>query len=218
MGKIILLFAIHTSKQALIEQYNVEWFEIFKDRSIKHFEEVNQDIPKIGKSIFSMNYKFASAYIAWYKALSELSVEPDEIDKIIWMLNENMMRKFPKSILRISGKLYLNSFKEKATAHIKRQQKGIAHPYDWMIDFKPINNNEFEITIKECAYKKIAKKFNVERMLPGICRMDYLMANIMGNGFTRTKTLGDGDDCCNCHYAKVGYCEWAPQNGFIHRK
>jgi hypothetical protein len=48
--------------------------------------------------------------------------------------------------------------------------------------------------------------------------MDYLMANLMGNGFTRTKTLGDGDNCCNCSYSKVGYCEWSPEKGFIERK
>lgn len=45
--------------------------------------------------------------------------------------------------------------------------------------------------------------------------MDYMYANIMGNGFERTKTLGDGDDCCNCRYFMKGDCEWSPQKGLV---
>jgi hypothetical protein len=40
----------------------------------------------------------------------------------------------------------------------------------------------------------------------------------MGNRFVRSKTLGDGDSCCNCHYDLVGECEWAPEKGFAERK
>ena len=43
-------------------------------------------------------------------------------------------------------------------------------------------------------------------MLPGICAVDYIVAHYMGNGFSRTKTLGDGDDCCNCRYEIKGKC------------
>ena len=46
--------------------------------------------------------------------------------------------------------------------------------------------------------------FHAEGMLPGICRMDYLFASRMKNGFERTKTLGDGDECCNCRYFSRG--------------
>lgn len=81
-----------------------------------------------------------------------------------------------------------------------------------------INKNTFEIDITECAMLKLAEDNNVRNLLPGICRMDYLFSNLMGNGFERTKTLGDGDNCCNCRYHIVGECEWAPEKGFIERK
>ena len=55
-------------------------------------------------------------------------------------------------------------------------------------------------------------------MLPGICRIDYLFSHLMGNGFTRTQTLGDGDACCNCRYQLKGTCEWSPEKGFLDRK
>lgn len=36
--------------------------------------------------------------------------------------------------------------------------------------------------------------------------------------FKRTKTLGDGDEFCNCHYEMKGSCECSPEKGFEHRK
>ena len=92
------------------------------------------------------------------------------------------------------------------------------HPYDWQIQYRDVDTNCFEIDILACGIKKLAADFHAEGMLPGICRMDYLYASIMKNGFERTKTLGDGDDCCNCRYFLKGDCEWAPEKGFVTRK
>ena len=46
----------------------------------------------------------------------------------------------------------------------------------------------------------------MEGMLPGICSVDFMISHYMGNGFSRTKTLGAGDECCNCHYELQGTC------------
>ena len=218
MKKLIHKIAIRKSRKYLSEKYGAEWFSDFYKLSCSNLEEILPEMPDIGNSIFAMNYNFAAAYIAWYKSFEQLGVKADEIDKDIWAINEKLMYTFPKSILKISGKIYLSSFRKKAAKHIKKQQQNKLHPYDWKIAFRNIDHNSFEIDITECAFKKLSKDFGVEKMLPGICRMDYLMANIMGNGFARTKTLGDGDECCNCRYAVSGSCEWSPEKGFEYRK
>lgn len=63
------------------------------------------------------------------------------------------------------------------------------------------------------AWYKTMKKLGLSQK-----QSDKFIANLMGNGFTRTKTLGDKDSCCNCHYELRGKCEWAPEKGFITRK
>ena len=55
-------------------------------------------------------------------------------------------------------------------------------------------------------FERLAKKYGVEGMLPGICSVDIMISHYMGNGFSRTKTLGAGDECCNCHYELQGTC------------
>lgn len=66
--------------------------------------------------------------------------------------------------------------------------------------------------------KKLFEKFDVMGLMPGVCRIDYLMFNYMGVGFNRDKTLGDGHEYCNCRYSLKGYCEWSPEKGFATRK
>ena len=210
--------ALRRSKRYYIEQYSEEFFKAFAEKSTAVFREIAPKVPDIGKSIFSLNYRFAPAYIAWYKALIELGNTREEADRNIWAMNERLLCMLPRFMLKLTGKMYLNSFRKKAVSHEKRQKAGLLHPYDWRITFRHIDSNTFEIDITECGYLKLAQDYHIRELLPGICRIDYLLSHIMGNGFERTKTLGDGNDCCNCRYHIVGECEWAPEKGFDTRK
>lgn len=218
MEKIIYKLAMHRSKKRLIDRYSKEWYQQFVKESDEVFREILPKVPDIGKSIFSLNYKFAPSYIAWYLALRKLEIPTQEIDENIWLISEQLMKIIPGFLMHRVGKIYFNSFKKKSNQHIKKQETTGVHPYDWKIRYRNVNNNCFEIDILSCGIKKLAEDFGAEGLLPGICRMDYLYANMMQNGFERTKTLGDGDDCCNCRYYLKGDCEWAPEKGFFDRK
>lgn len=206
------------SRRPLIKKYGNEFWAAFRQSSKEKLTEILPRTPDIGNSIFSFNYQFGPPYIAWYKALAELGMCRQEAWEIIWLMNERMATTVPKSLLHLTGKLYINNFRKKAAAHVVRQQQNKLHPYDWQVAYREIDSNTFELDITECGMKKLAHDFDADGLLPGICRMDFLFSNLMGNGFERTKTLGDGDECCNCRYHIEGSCEWAPETGFEHRK
>lgn len=218
MEKLIYKIAIMKSQTYLVNKYSLAWYNQFSSLSWRILKEVCVAIPDIGPSIFSLNYKFAPSYIAWYKAMEKLKLPQDEMIKNIWVMNEKMMKVIPSFLLHRVGKIYFNSFRKKAKKHIQKQKAGKLHPYDWKIEYREIDHNSFEIDIKTCGIKKMAETYQAEGLLPSICRMDYLFASLMHTGFERTKTLGDGDDCCNCRYYLVGTCEWNPEKGFEHRK
>lgn len=218
MEKMIYRIAMYRSKKYLISRYSKEWFRKFSKDSKRRLDDILPKISDIGKSIFSFNYKFAPSYIAWYLTLEEMGLSKDETAEIIWALNENMIHMVPSFLMHMVGKSYFNSFRKKAPQHMQRQKSTGVHPYDWQIQYRDVDANCFEIDILACGIKKLAADFHAEGMLPGVCRMDYLYANMMKNGFERTKTLGDGDECCNCRYYLEGDCEWAPEKGFVNRK
>lgn len=97
--------------------------------------------------------------------------------------------------------------------YIQFRNNGSLHPFDWEIEYRDINKNEFMIKIKKCGFITYADKFDARGILPGICAVDYIVAYYMKNGFHRTKTLGYGDDCFDCRYALNGSCPLKPGNG-----
>ena len=216
--KVIYSIAMLRSSKTLIRRYGNHFWIGFKKRSKDELLMILAHTPDIGKSIFSFNYKFGPAYIAWYKTFMELGLGQQETWENIWVMNENLVTVIPKFLMHFTGKTYINGFREKAAEHVERQFRNELHPYDWRVSYREINNNSFELDITECGIKKLAHDFDAEGLLPGICRMDYLFSHLMGNGFERTKTLGDGDDCCNCRYQIIGTCEWLPEKGFQERR
>ena len=206
MQKFIYRLTMCRSKGYIQKQYGKSFWKSFREHSDAVFRQVAAELPDIGDSIFSFNYAYAPSYVAWYRSMRQLGLDAGQADDLIWKMNEKMLLSVPKPILHMAGKSYLNSFRKKAKQHLQRQGKPGFSEYDWLIDYRDIDANSFEIDIRRCGFITVAKKYGVEGMLPGICSVDYMVSHYMGNGFSRTKTLGDGDECCNCHYELTGKC------------
>ncbi len=147
MIKLIYHLALHLSKCYLIQKYGKDFWIKFKATSDKTFAEILPQVPDIGNSIFSLNYKFGPSYIAWYKSFLELGTTQDETIQNIWTMNEKMVTTIPRPFLKATGKLYLNGFRKKAATHVTRQGKGDLHPYDWAITYREINQNCLNIGV-----------------------------------------------------------------------
>ena len=206
MQKFIYRLTMCRSKGYIQKQYGKSFWKSFREHSDAVFRQVAAELPDIGDSIFSFNYAYAPSYVAWYRSMRQLGLDAGQADDLMWKMNEKMLLSVPKPFLHMAGKSYLNSFRKKAKQHLQRQGKPGFSEYDWLIDYRDIDANSFEIDIRRCGFITVAKKYGVEGMLPGICSVDYMVSHYMGNGFSRTKTLGDGDKCCNCHYELTGKC------------
>ena len=206
MQKFIYRLTMCRSKGYIQKQYGKSFWKSFREHSDAVFRQVAAELPDIGDSIFSFNYAYAPSYVAWYRSMRQLGLDAGQADDLMWKMNEKMLLSVPKPFLHMAGKSYLNSFRKKAKQHLQRQGKPGFSEYDWLIDYRDIDANSFEIDIRRCGFITVAKKYGVEGMLPGSCSVDYMVSHYMGNGFSRTKTLGDGDECCNCHYELTGKC------------
>ena len=206
MQKFIYRLTMCRSKGYIQKQYGKSFWKSFREHSDAVFRQVAAELPDIGDSIFSFNYAYAPSYVAWYRSMRQLGLDAGQADDLMWKMNEKMLLSVPKPFLHMAGKSYLNSFRKKAKQHLQRQGKPGFSEYDWLIDYRDIDANSFEIDIRRCGFITVAKKYGVEGMLPGIFSVDYMVSHYMANGFSRTKTLGDGDECCNCHYEMTGKC------------
>ncbi|MEA4848916.1 MAG: L-2-amino-thiazoline-4-carboxylic acid hydrolase [Clostridiaceae bacterium] len=219
MSTVIFLIGLRAVRDNIIKGYGRPFYKNFKAKAKREYRAVLPQVPDIGGSIFRFNYAFTPAYIAWYKSFRAMGLDKDGAVELIWEINESMLRLIPSWLLKCCGaKVYLGGFRNKAPGHAMKSAQKDLHEYDYKIRFREIDDNAFEIDIYECGMKKLCEKLDALDLFPGVCRIDYMVSHYMGCGFHRTKTLGDGDDCCNCRYEMSGACAWEPGKGFEGRK
>jgi hypothetical protein len=219
-NKIYIIFkvALWSSRKEIINEHSKEFYNEFCKLATDNLKSIIDEIPNIGDSVFSFNYYFCPSYIAWYKTYLKLGIESDDANQMIWKMNEALVKFIPKIFMKMSMNKYIGDFRKKAQRHELLSDKNQVHIFDWKIRYRNISKTTFEIDIYECGMIKLCSKFNAMGLFPYMCRMDYLFSHYMGNGFERTKTLGDGNNCCNCRYIIDGECEWSPEKGFEKRK
>ena len=66
--------------------------------------------------------------------------------------------------------------------------------------------NYYDITITDCFWYNACKAFGCPELCPAFCDVDDITyGNLRKLGFTRTKTLGKGGDCCDFHFYRKRY-------------
>jgi len=84
----------------------------------------------------------------------------------------------------------------------ERSQKR-EYSMDWVFDFSyDLTVPEYYITHHECGVCKIGQKEDLTFLIPHMCVMDYPTIEYKKGKLLRTKTLGNGDDCCDFHVVR----------------
>lgn len=206
------------TKKLIISENGKEFYKSFKKTTNSYLSEIIPLVPSIGNSLFKSSYFMGVMFIAWYKAFLKLGLTSDEANKWIWRASENALKKIPSPFINFVKKRYLSSMLKNAESHAKKSHEGTLPEYDWKVSNVHIHGNVIQLNTYECGIQKLCKRFETEKLLPSLCRMDYLTAHYLQYGFNRDKTLGDGDDVCNHCFYYDGNCEWSPEKGFEHRK
>jgi hypothetical protein len=195
------------SRKMICDNYGKSFWKDFKRLSNIKFQKLMSEFEDIGQSMFATNYIYAPGYVAEFTSMEKLGLSQHECDVLMLKMNEKMLTTVPKFLLHAVGKAYYQNMSKGAANRIANRPEKI-HEFDWDIDYRKTGKDTFEIDIKSCGFIAYAKKYGGIHMLPGICRVDYMISHYMNVGFSRTGTLGFGDKCCDCKYAMNGSCEW----------
>ena len=95
-------------------------------------------------------------------------------------------------------------FTESTQNKKRRESKASQHskyPLDWKFKYRE-GKDEFYNTYTECGICKLGKKEGCFEFVPCLCKMDERSYFYEGGKLHRTKTLAQGDDCCDFHVTK----------------
>ena len=74
---------------------------------------------------------------------------------------------------------------------------------DWVVDILE-GNDEYDLgyDYRECGVVKLCQDEGVPQYAEYLCRLDYLLADLMGMELKRTMTIADGDSLCDFRYSR----------------
>lgn len=74
---------------------------------------------------------------------------------------------------------------------------------DWVVDLLP-GNGSFDLGYDylECGICKLCRDEGCPEYAKYLCRLDYLLADIMGLNLVRTSTLADGGSMCDFRFSR----------------
>ncbi len=142
----------------------------------------------------------ACYFFAMAKAMPNMT--PELLDDIIDSgLHSSLMIRI-HSHAKKKGTLFSQKHLEAKIREAERSQTS-TYEMDWKYTYRG-NAHEFYCTYTQCGLCRLAKREQLEAYLPCLCKMDFENFALHGGKLIRTKTLANGDECCNFHVIKMG--------------
>lgn len=170
----------------------------YRKRVKREYRAMLLRTPDIGGSSLEMNLYIAAFVFSLHKAEPE-KITPDIVNEMVTAVFDS-----PFMIKAHKNKkctLFTDKVQDKKFAESRASQNS---PYelDWKFQYKK-GNNEFYNTYTECGICKLGIRENCFEFVPCLCNMDERNYRNEGGKLHRTKTLAQGDDCCDFHVTKL---------------
>lgn len=172
----------------------------FKRKHRDEYGKMLKRTPSVGSMKDNM---FAPVmYLACY-GFSYYKADPEKITMEVF---DGMIDAICRSDVMKKAYAGKNCFSQKEIYKYVRgseRSKKKEYPMDWVFDFSyDLSVPEYFVTHHECGVCKIARQENLMFIMPHMCVMDYPTIEYKGGKLIRSKTLGNGDDCCDFHVVR----------------
>ena len=184
-------------KAFLIEQFGEEKGKTLFDKQATKLNELIQNIKNKSKNQRKTLIQTIFPRIALYKVLSENGSEEEKVYKCMrkYMLDIVAKEKHLSMVRmeKIPGfySIYSNIFLR------------VVHTTDLWESVQNHGKDYFDVTMKKCLWYTACVENGCENLCHLFCDVDEVTyGGLKKIGFSRTKTLGYGKDCCDFHFYK----------------
>jgi hypothetical protein len=212
-AEILLQFDTHAKawRPFLVNSYGSEFAGEVLRETRQQYEALIPTIPYIGGDENPMTRHLirSTTSLVLYKAMKARGKTAQETGKIVYDAVEvsvSQMLPLPGPEL---GAEFITEEKEQARKSQQRRYSG-----DWVWEFVEGDGVEFDYgrDFLECGTQKLYHAHGADEFLPFYCYLDFVTHRTIGWGFSRTKTLSEGDERCDFRWKKGGGTKkgWPP--------
>lgn len=138
--------------------------------------------------------------MALYRTLVDHQMDEKEAEDIVFNTMYTYMQTQKEKFQKLSKKEWFWSIIKKIVPLGFKMGSGYGWEYTW---HKDTPKNEFRFECNKCIYKPIFSKYGFERFGIKFCHNDIIVyGELERTDFIRTKTLSNGDDCCDFKFIR----------------
>lgn len=197
-AKAVELLCFKPALKRLSELYPELDIKNFKKRVQKEYKAMLLRTPDIGGSSLEMNLYIAAFVFSLHEAQPD-KITPSVVDEMVTAVFDSPF------IIKVHKNKKCTLFTDKVQdKKVKESIESQTSKYelDWKFRYEK-GVDEFYNTYTECGICKLGKRENCFEFVPCLCNMDERSYRNDGGELHRTKTLAQGDDCCNFHVTKI---------------
>ena len=182
-------------RKYLIEEFGLDKGNALFDKQEKILDELIKNTKNKSENQMKTLVQTILPRIALYKAMLKSDLATDEIYKY--------MKKYMIDI--VAKQKHLSMVKmEKVPCFYSLYSKiflKVVRKTDLWESEQSHDKNSFDVTMKKCLWHTACVENDCEKLCCLFCDVDDVTyGNLKKLGFSRTKTLGYGKDCCDFHF------------------
>lgn len=171
---------------------------VYKKAVQREFKAMLLRTPNLGGSSLEPNLYLAAFVFSLYKADQE-HITPAIVDAMTDAVFESDF--IVRAHKNKKCTLFTDKVQDKKVRESAASWKS-SYALDWKFDYvKGID--EFYTTYYECGICKLGEREGCSAFVPCLCKMDERNYRNEGGQLHRTKTLANGDDCCDFHVTRI---------------
>lgn len=154
--------------------------------------------PDIGGSSLEMNLYIAAFVFSLHKAEPE-KITPEIVNEMVTAVFDSPF--MVKAHANKKCTLFTDKVQDQKVKESIASQTS-TYELDWKFRYEK-GVDEFYNTYTECGICKLGKRENCFAFVPCLCNMDERNYRNEGGELHRTKTLAQGDTCCDFHVTRI---------------
>jgi hypothetical protein len=196
---------------SLTRRFGVAEATVMRREMLEEYRTLIPQVPYIGgrRNPWNSNLAGAPMALAGYRVVLRHGGSAQDAGEMVVSYAHRMIERVPRRLRsQLLGPRRSRAEKE---AHWSQQRR---YPEDWVAEVVDGTGQPFDfgMDVTECAIVKFMHAQGADEFTPYLCHLDYVMAEAIGTGLTRTQNLAWGCDRCDFRMRAAGTttAAWPP--------
>jgi hypothetical protein len=205
------------SGDLLVDRFGEETMAVMRGEMLDEYRRLIPEIPYIGgrRNRLSQTLMGTAQSLAVYRVMVRHGGGVEDTGELLNRVIRTETERVPKLLRHLVGRYRFSRLSILQYERAARRSQARRYPGDWVFEVIEGDGTTFDTGIDhtECGIVKFLHAQGADELTPFICDLDYVLAEAMGYGLRRTKTLSWGCDRCDFRYSKHGATSapWPPQ-------